>query len=83
MDKQTMIQRLKRNRENTVQYSAFSEDNHAGIDAMIKTLEQELSEDKVYKTFPTKHEQDCALNILDVLNGEVEFDQVLFPENAV
>lgn len=82
MDKSKMIQRLKQNKANTMEFSAFSENNHAAIDAMIKTLEKGLSEDDVYDYFPTKHEQDSAMDILAVLAGEIELEEALFPENA-
>ena len=75
-----IIDRLKQNKENTPEYSAFSENNHDAIDAMIITLEQNLTTADIYKKFNTPHEQDAALAILEVANGEIDIEDVLYPE---
>jgi hypothetical protein len=80
MDKATIIARLVQNKANADQYSAFSEDNHSAIDAMIETVERGYTEDEVYRKFNTPYSQDAALSIIAVLNGEEEFEDVLFPE---
>ena len=80
MDKTAIIARLKQNKENTPELSAFSDNNHEAIDAMIETVERGYNEDAVYEKFDNPYEQDAALAILEVVDGSMEIEDALFPE---
>lgn len=81
MTKEAIIERLRQNKERSPAYSAFSEDNHAAIDAMIETVEKSYTEDDIYRVFNSRYSQDAALSILAVLDGEEKLEDVLFPED--
>lgn len=67
--KDKIIARLKQNKANTPRLSAFSDDNHEAIDAMIATVERNYTADDIYRTFSSVYEQDAALSILEVIDA--------------
>lgn len=81
MTRAEIIERLRQNKERSPVYSAFSDNNHKAIDAMIETVERGYNDDEVYRRFASSYEQDAALAIISVLEGEEKLEDVLFPED--
>jgi len=81
MDKIAIIEKLKRNKERTPEYSAFSDNNHEAIDAMIEVVDRGLTEDEIYKQYNSSYVQDAALSVLEFMRGEIELEDILFPED--
>jgi hypothetical protein len=81
VEKNEIIARLMQNKARTPEYSAFLDNNHNAIDAMIETVAKGLSADEVYRRFNTSYEQDAALSVLEVLAGREVLDDILFPED--
>ena len=81
------IKRLEQNKAKTSRYSAFGEDNHAKLDAMLETLEQGFDDEDIMNAYGDPEngditpEQDAAEQIAgwrDSHDGELE--EYLYPE---
>ena len=75
------IERLEENKEKCVRYSAFGDDNHARLDAMIETIDQGFDFDEIAETFGEgTSEQEAADGIVDWLDGNGDIEDYLYPE---
>lgn len=71
------IAQLKELKPDVRRFNVFNDDNHAKIDAQIRVLEEDLSEDDIYDEWPAEDGQDEVLrnSSLDArkwLDGESE-----------
>lgn len=76
MEKQDLIDRLKKNKEKSKQFNFFGDDCHLQLDRRIEVLEENLTRDEAVERF----EDDDMNDIFDVLEGETEVDDILYPE---
>jgi len=72
---------LKENKEKTKEFNFFGESNHEKIEAMIDVIENQYSESKVDCLYEDEQCYTSALDALEFLNGEIELEELLFPEN--
>lgn len=75
------VEQLKQNKEKTKEYNFFGESNHEKIDAMIHVIENRLSESKIDLIYEDEDFYTSALDALEFLNGEIEIEDLLLPEN--
>lgn len=83
------IERLKNNKEKTKQFNMFGEDNHKKIDAAIKVISENMSEDELYERYENSDEfedeyTDCfdeAMSAYEWLTGVGDIEDLLFEEN--
>lgn len=85
------IKRLKENKENSNQFNYFGEDNHKRIDIMIDVIENNRTEDFIYKKYQSEFddgEEDTighgnwvsAMNALEFVKGKIKLEDLLYPE---
>ncbi len=69
---QKEIETLREMKPKVRQFSAFSDDHHAAIDAQIEVLEEDLDDDDVYERFEEDAQNilDEAIHALEWMNGE-------------
>jgi hypothetical protein len=88
------LERLKINKEKSEQLNFFGEDNHIRLDIMIDTIQEQGSEDFVYKNyqsaFPDGSEDTVghgnwrsAMNSVEYLRGDCEIEDLLYPESVL
>lgn len=85
------VERLKINKSKSEKFNFFGEDNHIRIDIMIDVIQEERSEDFVYKhyqsSFPNGSEDTVghgnwrsAMTAIEYLKGKIELKDLLYPE---
>ena len=90
-ERENAIDRLEENKIKCRRYSMFGNDCHAGIDAMIKVIENEMNENDVYDNYPScdangndcpasHYLWQCALIASEWLKGDHELKDILYPE---
>lgn len=70
------IEVLKKNKGTCSRYSAFGDDNHADIDAMVKVLERRLTRDDIENWDGPKHSAACSA--IDFMEGSNELDDITY-----
>jgi hypothetical protein len=79
------IERLKENRKNTRQFSAFGDNNHEALEYGIETLERNFGEIELYNNLDAElidqHSFDFAYSLIEWRNGEESIEDYLYPEN--
>lgn len=78
MEKSELLKALRENRDVCVPVSMFGDDNIAKIDAMIRVIEEDRTENWCYDHVDGEL-LDSALAAIECLNGDCEIEDILFP----
>lgn len=84
------VEKLKANKAACKHYNMFGSDNWAKHDVRIDTIQNQRSEDYVYKTYPSSNEEDeedmnlhdlwqAGMSGLEYLRGQHEIEDLLIP----
>ena len=85
------VERLKLNKEKSIKFNFFGEDNHEKINVMIDVIENQRNEDFIYNNYPSCDEfgdEDmeahgkwrAAMNALEFLAGDCILEDILYHE---
>lgn len=84
---QSAVQRLLLNKCRCYQYNFLGEDNHKALDVTIEVIRENRSKEWIYQKYPFSDEDSenyslwcTAMSSRKYLDGEIELDDLLYPE---
>lgn len=75
MEKEALIERLQTNKAKSKRFNFFGQDCHKELDDRISILKKDLSPDQAEEIYGF----DC-LDVFDVLHGDMDVEDILYPE---